>query len=475
MAAVLDTFTWPLSPSVPLLTRPPKAERVATSSPELDRVRSALAAIPNDESVDYDQWRDIAFAVHYATDGSDEGLELFREWSVRSPKHEDEFLDNRVWPYIQSDRDGDLITDRTLFARAERSGWVDPALLDDFEVLEDAPATPGRFQFVQAAKFSAGRPPGWIIKNVLPRAELVVLYGESGAGKSFTALDLLAAIARGVPWRGHHVTPGLAGGYIAAEGAAGFRNRLQAYAQHHEVDLAALPLAIMAGAPNFMEAKDVIDLGHAMRAYGRLDILVVDTLARVTPGANENSGEDMGRVIAHCDTLHRVTGATILLIHHSGKDASRGARGWSGIKGAVDAELEVTRCENDRVLSITKMKDGPGEGSQYGFRLLDVPLGMDDDGEVYGSCVVEHKDGAVKKGGTGPKGKNEMLVHKIVLDLIDLGGDTEIEEVVGEYVNRVPHDALASRDTRRQHATRALRSLVDKGLFVVEGSKVRVG
>lgn len=466
---------WQSSAPVPVLTPPPKAERVATDAPHLSRVRSALAAIPNDtEPLDYDQWRNVIFAIHYATDGSDDGLALAHEFSARSPKYEPGFLDDRVWPYINSERGGPVITERTLFEMTK--DWQDPEVMDAFDVVESQaeakPKDPNRFAFVRAAEFSAGKPLGWIVKRVLPRGELVVLYGESGAGKSFMALDLLGAIARGVEWRGHKTTQGLRCGYIAAEGAAGFRLRLIAYAQHNNFPLADLDLAVLAGAPNFMEKKDILDLGHAMARYGRLDVLVVDTLAQVTAGANENSGEDMGRVIQHCKVLHEVTGATIVLVHHSGKDASRGARGWSGIKGALDAELEVTRLDNDRVLTVSKMKDGTGEGDMYGFRLSEVPLGMDEDGEIYGSCVVEHTGAPVRSTGKKPQGKHEMVVYKCVVDLVSPGENPSVDEVLTEYENRVLHDPTSKRDTRRQVASRALRALVEKGILEAFGARV---
>ena len=465
---------WQPSTPVPVLPRPPKPERVITSSPDLDRLRSALAAIPNDgEGLDYDAWRNCVFAVHHATEGSDDGLALVHEFSARSGKYDPDFLDDRVWPYVGVGS-ADPITEKTLFALAGRSGWQDPATADEFDVLTDAaiPASnPDRFKFVQAAEFSAGAPPGWIIKHVLPRATLVVLYGESGSGKSFLALDLLGAVAHLDAWQGHKVTPGLACGYIAAEGAAGFRNRLTAYAQHHKVPLDSLPIAIMASAPNFTKKDDVVALGKAMQAYGHLDVLVVDTLAQVTPGANENSGEDMGVVIENCNTLHKVTGATILLVHHSGKDASRGARGWSGIKGALDAELEVVRAEHDRVVTITKMKDGPGEGKQYGFKLLDVPLGMDEDGEVYGSCVVEY--GAVLVTRHGPKGANQKVALRVFNDLIEIGSEDDRVErglLIQGLIDNLEPPSEGKKDRRREMAVKAIESLIETGFLTVEGT-----
>lgn len=372
---------------------------------------------------------------------------------------------------------------RCLHAHCEHRGVTDlleavglaENIADDFEVIEDTPedvVARKRFQFVQAAEFGAGKPASWIIKHVLPRAELIVLYGESGAGKSFMALDLMGAIARGAEWRGHKTTEGLRCGYIAAEGAAGFRNRLHAYAQHHEITLPDLPIAVLTGAPSFLEKKDISALAEAMVAYGQIDVLVVDTLAQVTPGANENSSEDMGRAIKHCKLLHEATGATIILIHHSGKDAARGARGWSGLKGALDCELEVARCDDDRVLTISKIKDGPGEGQQYGFKLLDVPLGMDDDGDVYGSCVVEYSEVAVTNKKGGPRGKNERIIYKIFLDMIEVGGGRVAGKAILEQFKVQTPDLRTSkedRDLRDQVGKRTLGELVKKGFVVKFG------
>jgi hypothetical protein len=126
---------WNVSNPVLQLERPAKPERVATDAPELSHIKSALDAIPN-EDLDYDQWRNIIFAVHDATEGSDDGLALAHEFSARSGKYDPDFLDNRVWPYASSERGGAVITARTLFATAGEHGWVDPTIADDFDVVD---------------------------------------------------------------------------------------------------------------------------------------------------------------------------------------------------------------------------------------------------------------------------------------------------------------------------------------------------
>jgi len=132
-------MAWPMSAPVPVLEKP---ERAALAAPAGDTdaalVESALAAIPNDGdgALDYDAWRDVVFAIHHATGGDDYGLQLAHDFSARSGKYDPDFLDNRVWPYIDSGRP-DGITVRTLLARARAAGWTEPAELAarDFDVV----------------------------------------------------------------------------------------------------------------------------------------------------------------------------------------------------------------------------------------------------------------------------------------------------------------------------------------------------
>jgi hypothetical protein len=132
-----DFSSWVDSPAVPLRTREERSASSAASRalPNVVRIKSALDAIPNSgtEELSYDDWRNIIFALHHATDGSDVGLDLAHEFSARSSKYDSDFLNNRVWPYIRSDRDGGTITAGTLFSAASGLGWQDPTGIDDFE------------------------------------------------------------------------------------------------------------------------------------------------------------------------------------------------------------------------------------------------------------------------------------------------------------------------------------------------------
>lgn len=186
----------------------------------------------------------------------------------------------------------------------EAIGYVDEDVLADFAALVEADPQPAqensaeaaekprnRFEFTPAHEFADSAAPSWLIKGVLPRAGLGVVYGPSGSGKTFQVLDMAFAIARGVEWRGHKVKQGRVA-YIAAEGAGGVRTRLKAYAMHHGIALGEAPLRLLGAAPNLLQKADAVDIAKAIQASGGADLLIVDTLAQVMPGGDENGGKD---------------------------------------------------------------------------------------------------------------------------------------------------------------------------------------
>lgn len=393
-------FVWAINDRrMPVLDEPPTAAPSTVSVVGHEVLQAALDAIPNTgvDELDYDTWRNVMFALHHATQGDDDGLQLAHQFSAKSSKYDPAFLDGRVWPYITPKESG--VTVGTLFHVAARYGFDNPTYAapssDDFddisqETTEGDPKAP-RFVFQQAAEFVSGPPPEWIVKDLLPKAELAVVYGESGSGKTFWVLDLVMAIARGVPWRDTKTTPGTVA-YIAAEGAGGFKSRIKAYAQQHLGEgepLSLVPLHVLGDSPSFIEDRSMNDLRAATKSLGKLSVIVVDTYASVMPGGNENSGEDAGKVVHRCKVLHRETGALVILIHHSGKDTSKGARGWSGLRAAADAEIEITRAGTLRTATITKLKDGDDVDKNFGFELTTVTLEQEGHDPVT-SCYVGH-------------------------------------------------------------------------------------
>jgi hypothetical protein len=435
-----------------------------------------------DPSMGHDPWLRVGMALHHETSG--EGFELWDEWSSRGAQYPGREALAARWDSFG--RGGQRPTTAHALVRManEAGAHLDVAAAeagDDFDVVATPaaeagkPAAASRFRVQPAAEFASGKPPGWLIKDVLPAAEVVLLIGESGAGKSFVAVDLAGAIAQGLPWRGKRTRRGRVV-YVAAEGAAGFRNRLKAYAAKHGIDLTSLDVGVIHAAPNMLLKDDALEVCKAIIAAGGADLVVVDTFAQVTPGANENAAEDVGKALAHCRGINTATGAVVLLVHHMGKDHTRGARGWSGLKAAADAEIEVLRLPTGRMLRVSKQKDGE-DGLAWGFELDQVPVGADDDGDVVTSCVVRETEApAVQQVQAAMKGlgKLQRAVLEVINGMAEAQTDgIEVAAVVEEVLQRT---GKAGARNARSHVVRALHELCDRDdvAYVVDGDCVSV-
>ena len=234
--------------------------------------------------------------------------------------------------------------------------------------------------------------PDELIEGLLIRNEISILYGDSNSGKTFLAIHMACAIARGVEWLGRKTEPGLVL-YLATESPATVRLRVQAYEHYNQCDV-GYGFAIVQAPVNFHNsAEDVLMVIQAIkeaeeRTGLKTQMIVIDTLARVSAGANENSGEDMGAIMERMDMLKNSANAHLTIIHHAGKNQSAGARGWSGMRAHVDTELEVEEKDNIRKVKITKQRGLPGKNEEIFFDLAIIQTGKTKWGKDASTCVV---------------------------------------------------------------------------------------
>ena len=242
-------------------------------------------------------------------------------------------------------------------------------------------------RFVSAAHIKTLPPVSWRVKNLLPAQGVAAIYGPPASGKSFLALDMAAAIASGRDWFGHK-TAAAPVFYINLEGSGALKNRIAAWEHERE---RAFPdgVTFCLGAFNLLENMDSL-----VAAIPHGAVVVVDTLAASAPGFDENSGADMSRAIEALSRVARERNGLALLVHHSGKDASRGLRGHSSLLGALDAAICVDRsgASSVRRWTATKVKDGE-DGIGAAFSLHRVELGTDADGDMVSSCIVRRVEG----------------------------------------------------------------------------------
>jgi hypothetical protein len=244
----------------------------------------------------------------------------------------------------------------------------------------------GRLYFELPDEMQTAHESPYLIKGFLDQGASSVVFGDSNVGKSFVMLDVAFHIAAGRPWREMRVhRQGVV--YVAAEGGRTIRSRILALKKHFAADsfaLALVPCSVDLGVRS-ADTRGLIDLiGEAAK---RMDVavglVVVDTLSRALAGGDESSSADMGALVKNMDRLREHTGAHVAFVHHSGKDASKGARGWSGLRAAIDTEIEIVPGE----IRVTKQRDMEAI-RPLGFSLESVPVGTDADGDTITSCVV---------------------------------------------------------------------------------------
>ena len=281
-----------------------------------------------------------------------------------------------------------------------------------------------RFVVERISTLQASSNMSWRIKGLLPAEGLVFIYGPPSVGKSFAVIHLGLTIAAGLEFAGckTNQAPVI---YVAAEAGSGARKRLVAAQQALELDN-DLPLALVAVAPNLgrgdgdagvlieaiVEQMDHVDLSGA--------VIIIDTVARVTPGMEENSSKDTGVFIANADRIAKEFGGLVIGVHHPGKNLENGLRGSSALLGAADTVIVISKSDGDtRKATVEKQKDGE-DGKSFTFSLGIVDVGIDEDGDAVTTCVLSDISSLTRQGDL-PDIKRQRIPRGLRL-LIDIIG-----------------------------------------------------
>ncbi len=342
--------------------------------------------------------------------------------------------------------------------------WATPELKSQDAQTDTSTPTP--YTFLTTEQLQSLPKTTWRVKDLLPDKGLASIYGPSGSGKSFLALDLMATIVRGTNFYGSKTNP-CPVVYVALEGTGGIARRIEAYETYHNVKL-----------PNtFRIVTDMLSLftsearifAEAINQEGLNEgVIVIDTLAQSAPGMDENSSADMGRIISNAQLLQRETNGLVVLIHHTGKDASRGARGHSSLFASLDAAIEVKRPERGREWHRAKVKDGE-DGVTTPFRLEQVALGTDEDGDEISSCVAVG-DLFRTTQPKNPTGKNQIAV----LDALRIKYPKAQLIPANEVLVLAEASLPRQSSNNKQRAKEAVRGLVELGPLEHEGDNYKI-
>jgi len=271
---------------------------------------------------------------------------------------------------------------------------TEPVLLDP-EAAERLPT----FRRLRVSDIQSLKDPQWLVHELVPEDSFSVIYGPPGSTKSFLALDLACCVATGTAWKKQPVRQGKVM-VCVGEGLRGLKWRLESWMLAHpdaDPELLEQNLQIIEDVPHLLEKTDTgMLLNTAVEMHEESDtdlkLFIIDTLARALVGGDENSAQDVGRAIDACERVRKATGATALVVHHSGVEGTR-ERGSTALRGAADTSIQVAHDETQRIttVSVKKIKDGEG-GKSYRLALA-----------KYGHSVVL-SDAVVSMDGHVPSG-----------------------------------------------------------------------
>ena len=248
-------------------------------------------------------------------------------------------------------------------------------------------------------------PPDELIEDFFVKGTTAVIYGDSNSGKTFFSLSLARDVSMGWHCYGKEVQKGKVL-YIAVEAPNSIKTRIQAMNKFHKtkftnIDIITRPVNFYA--ESGVELK-LIDYIKSEKEY---NFVIVDTLAQASAGANENSTEDMSPIMQKFELIAKETNTAVLIIHHSGKDKTRGARGSSSIFAHISTEILVTDEDGDKTATFTKQRELGSKGMEIPYKLEIVEMGKSIFGKPFSTCV------AIEDGGERSKKRSKKDLQDI--------------------------------------------------------------
>lgn len=217
--------------------------------------------------------------------------------------------------------------------------------------------TPEQFKLFSVAEMLNLCEPEWLIDKLFPVGSLVGLFGKSGDGKSFVALDWALSVAEGTDWLGRSVRQG-AVVYVAAEGGRSIPKRIAAWMKHHRVKTISDAFFLLEGVQvRSQEDVELLVAQMSKRTSFEPALIVIDTLARCFGDGDENSTKEMNQFVNGLAWLQQQTQAAVMVVHHSGLASQDRERGSTALRGAADVMIRVLKKRKLITVENNKQKD----------------------------------------------------------------------------------------------------------------------
>ncbi len=491
----IESVAMGIAPAFPILRqaeRPADQAEPQTNGPQADlaEIGQALFLIPNDAA--YGPWVKTLMALHNATGGSPEGLDLARAWCSSYPSYSRKDVTDKWRSFGKLDRAA--VTVASLFAEAREHGWqaitadsfdddtdaADSTDIDDFldgKAPVAKPKTASRLTFLTPGECANLPARDYLIKGLVAPGQVGCIFGDPGAGKSLIAPRLAYAVAQGSEAFGLRTRQGGVF-YVACEDEEGMAGRMTAL----HTDLGEAPsIYLVRGCSDLFSPGQIQGKGSLDAEALRLEVkarkpklIIIDTLAMAMPGLEENDAAGMNRVVQIGKALAR-HGAAVIFVHHGTKAEGNTPRGHSVFNGALDFSIHVKAADQSGIVrgQIRKNRNGPADLG-IAFHIGTRHIGTDVDGEPVHAPICEPCD-PLDMAGAGPRlSAAQAAAMALVRQMAGHAGQVFEAEWRTAAIEGRAISGVEDRANRRKAVSRALQSLTQMGLVRVADDTIYI-
>lgn len=197
----------------------------------------------------------------------------------------------------------------------------------------------------------------WLIESLWGREAVGVIGGTPKSMKSHLGLDFAVSVASGTPAldRFPVQAPGRALIYLAEDGRPQVRSRLEALCRHRRLSFDHLDVAVIVEPTVRLDSHRDQERLRATIAHFQPRLLVLDPLVRLHSG-DENSSQDISRLLGYFRDLQRSFNLALTLVHHTSKRShaqpGQALRGSSDLHAFGDSNAYLARKGEDVLLTL---------------------------------------------------------------------------------------------------------------------------
>jgi AAA domain len=219
---------------------------------------------------------------------------------------------------------------------------------------------------------SEENPQRWLVEQLWGASAVGVIGGAPKCSKTWLGLDLALSVASGTPCLGKYAVPepGPVLVYLAEDALPLVRERVAGMARHRGLELQSVEIHVIT-APTLRLDQDE----HRMRLFEtakrlRPRLLLLDPLVRLH-GIDENNAGEVAELLGYIRSLQRRLGLSVVLVHHTRKNAAGGAAAGQGLRGSGDihafgdSNLYLRRAGGQRLVLLSEHRAAPASPPVY--------------------------------------------------------------------------------------------------------------